>query len=69
MIAAPGEEHAAHILAEKPEARTVADASMVSYPQGTPVPKRWLKRNEDGNLEDRDLMERDKHRDTNEGDH
>ncbi|TQS71399.1 monovalent cation/H+ antiporter subunit A [Rhodobacteraceae bacterium] len=67
--AAPGEEHAAHILAEKPEARTVADASMVSYPQGTPVPKRWLTRNEDGSLEDRDLMERDKHRDTNEGDH
>ncbi|MBW0157983.1 monovalent cation/H+ antiporter subunit A [Sedimentimonas flavescens] len=37
------EERGAHIVAEKPEAREVAAVSSVAYPEGTPLPRRWLK--------------------------
>ncbi len=40
--AAMDEERGAHIVAEKPEAREVAAAASVAYPDGTPLPRRWL---------------------------
>ncbi|OCX66959.1 monovalent cation/H+ antiporter subunit A [Thioclava sp. SK-1] len=63
--AAPGDEKAAHILAEKPEARTAAGPVLENYPEGTPLPRRWLQRRDDGGIEDRNLIERDNTKEDN----
>ncbi|MER5171902.1 monovalent cation/H+ antiporter subunit A [Thioclava kandeliae] len=73
--ALPTEERAAHILAERPEARTVAEVGIENFPEGSVVPRRWLERREDGSFEERHLMERATDRpnqngpNKNEGDH